>query len=35
MSNLVISLILFLTVLFAGAVVCEVLLYSGEQQLKS
>ncbi len=35
MSNLVISLILFFIVLFTGAVVCEALLYSGEQQLKS
>ncbi len=35
MSSLVISLILLLTVLFTGALVCEALLYSGEQQLKS
>ncbi len=35
MSSLVISLILLLAVLFLGAVACEALLYSGEQQLKS
>ncbi len=35
MSSLVISLILLFTVLFTGALVCEALLYSGEQQLKS
>ena len=35
MSSLIISLILLLSVLFTGALVCEALLYSGEQQLKS
>ena len=34
MSSLVIYVILLLIVLFAGAVVCEAFLYSGEQQLK-
>ncbi len=34
MSSLVVYLILLMTALFAGAVVCEAFLYSGEQQFK-
>ena len=34
MSGLLIAFIVFLTLLFAGALACEALLYDGEQQVK-